>query len=282
MSGGPRFASLHYDHRMQLSQGVRTDLEILALDGSILDDRGDHIVVHSPSNPGYHWGNFVQVTTGDVEDADRWLKIFEREFPEAGWIAIGLPAMPHTDAYAKAGCDLEEQDSLLSPHLPELRPLCEGYHVRPLGDHADWAQLVEAEVREWPKHRAAELAGYRAFKVQQVEARRRMQRAGHLGWWGAFDDGGELCASLGLVTLGEVGRYQSVLTHEHHRRRGLAGHLLGLAARWGEQHGALRFVIVTERTNQAGKLYRSLGFEPEVPGVEVYRAPVARVEELAP
>jgi hypothetical protein len=43
------------------SLGYRTDLHILALEGSVIDDRGDHLVVRGPRNPAYWWGNSLLV-----------------------------------------------------------------------------------------------------------------------------------------------------------------------------------------------------------------------------
>jgi hypothetical protein len=54
-------------------------------------------------------------------------------------------------------------------------------------------------------------------------------------------------------------RYPRVGTDEGHRRRGLASYLLGVAARWAADPGCGRWVIVTEATNPAGRVYRSLG-----------------------
>ncbi|OFE18429.1 hypothetical protein BA895_12490 [Humibacillus sp. DSM 29435] len=67
----------------------------------------------------------------------------------------------------------------------------------------------------------------------------------------------------------ELARFQAVGTDAEHRRRGLAGHLLGLAARWAGDQGATAWVIVTESTNPAGQLYRSVGFVPDVVQVTV-------------
>ena len=41
------------------SLGYRTDLMIRALEGSQLADRGDYLVVRTPQNPSYWWGNFL-------------------------------------------------------------------------------------------------------------------------------------------------------------------------------------------------------------------------------
>ena len=41
------------------SLGFRTDLALLERSGSTIDDRGDHLVITTPSNPGFYWGNFL-------------------------------------------------------------------------------------------------------------------------------------------------------------------------------------------------------------------------------
>ena len=89
---------------------------------------------------------------------------------------------------------------------------------------------------------------------------------------GAFADD-LLVADLGIGRCGTTARYQSVGTDEEHRRRGLASHLLGVAARWAADQGCDRWVIVTEATNPAGRVYRSVGFEPDVGSVLAYRKP---------
>src|SRR5262249_43085006 len=79
---------------------------------------------------------------------------------------------------------------------------------------------------------------------------------------------------LGVVCCGATARYQNVGTDAQHRRRGLASHLLGVAARWASARGCSRWVIVTEASNPAGRVYRSVGFGPAAPTVQAYRRPV--------
>jgi GNAT superfamily N-acetyltransferase len=82
-----------------------------------------------------------------------------------------------------------------------------------------------------------------------------------------------LVADLGIVVCGTTARYQSVGTDADHRRRGLASHLLGVAANWSADRGCTRWAIVTEATNPAGRIYRGVGFEPDVGSVQAYRPP---------
>ena len=41
------------------SLGFRTDLRLLEMTGSEIEDRGTHLVIRTPSNPTYFWGNFL-------------------------------------------------------------------------------------------------------------------------------------------------------------------------------------------------------------------------------
>ena len=78
---------------------------------------------------------------------------------------------------------------------------------------------------------------------------------------------------VGIVGGGRPARYQAVGPDPDHRRRGLAGRLLGRAAAWAAEQGCTEWVIVTEAVNPAGRLYRSVGFVPTTETASVYLAP---------
>lgn len=254
-----------------LPPGQRTDLGILRLQGAQIDDRGDHLVILSAQNPRFHWGNFVLVTSGDPQDADRWVGIFAAEFPQADHVAISLPQLPDEDSYAAHGLGVETDDVLTSTSLPLLRPLPEGYVARELTSDDDWERVVRRAVAENDATGEHEPVGFERFSRDQAAARRALVASGQAAFFGAFA-GEELVAELGIVLLGDVARYQSVGTQQEHRRKGLAGHLLGVAARWAAERGAREWVIVTESTNPAGRLYKSLGFTDAAQMVQAYRA----------
>ena len=52
----------------------RTDLALLLAAGSEVDDRGDHLVVRTPANPGFYWGNFLLL---DVPAGERSARMTE-------------------------------------------------------------------------------------------------------------------------------------------------------------------------------------------------------------
>ena len=116
------------------------------------------------------------------------------------------------------------------------------------------------------------MSEFAAFAARQSLERQDLVQRGLAAWFGAFL-GDTLVADLGIVRCGARARFQDVGTDPEHRRKGLATHLLGTAADWAAERGCTEWVIVTESTNAAGRVYRSVGFQPQVGGTEAYRKP---------
>jgi len=95
------------------SLGYRTDLMMLALQGADILDRGDHLVVRTPEQPTFHWGNFLLLFADPptTEDADRWQHLFVDEFPAAEHMTFGLDTTDGTtgdlSGFAAAGITAE-------------------------------------------------------------------------------------------------------------------------------------------------------------------------------
>jgi GNAT superfamily N-acetyltransferase len=256
-----------------LDVGWATDMEVLRLSGSSVEDCGDHLIVRTPRNPTYHWGNCILVADSEaVDDAARWVNVFRAAFLSADWIAIGLRRMPSDVVrWNREGLELELDEVLATTKLPHQTALPAGYVVRHLlGD--DWEQTVRLAVDDNYLTGSWEPASYETFARTRTAIHRALCN-GHpdiAAYFGAFADG-VLAANLGIVCCGTTARYQNVLTQESHRRRGLASHLLGVAATWAADRGCTRWVIVTERTNTAGRVYRDVGFALDSTNVQAYR-----------
>lgn len=256
-----------------LTPGFATDVAILELGGSTVEHRGDHTVVRSPHNPDFHWGNCLLVLDdASVDDATRWLDTFKTAFPIATWVSIGLPVMPTaTQAWTDRGVVLDLDEVLTTRELPRRAPLPTGYVVRQLaGD--DWEQAVAKDMADNARTDQYEPVGHERFVRATVRTRSELSDRGAAAFFGAFHDG-VLVADLGIVRCGTIARYQAVGTEPEHRGRGLASHLLGIAAQWSAERGCDQWVIVTSATNPAGRVYRRAGFAPDAANVEAYRPP---------
>jgi GNAT superfamily N-acetyltransferase len=251
-----------------------TDIAVLAASGSSVEEHADHLVVRTPADPTYHWGNFVLVTDASaVDDADRWAALFATCFPDARHRAIGLAADPaDPGAWEALGMRIEHEDVLVRDAPLERRPLPEGYVVRPLESDDDWSQSHEMRLADLTDEQRV-APGRQEHQRRATEARRRLVATGHAVFLGAFA-GDELAADLGILDCGDgVARYQDVMTKASHRRRGLTSHLLGEASAWAAARGVHAWVILADAGEAPSRLYQKLGFRPAAPTSQAYREP---------
>jgi len=261
------------------SPGLTTDLELLRLQGSTVTDHGDHLVVRTEANPTFWWGNYVLVLGEPrAAEVDRWVARFEEEFPDARHRAVGFARDGgDTDAWAARGWEVESDVDLATTAVPTAAEAPDGIPahsagstLRALATDDDWEQSAQGGARDTSE---AQREGRLVFERRRVTAQRGLVDSGRARWFGAFD-GDRLVARLGIVRLGDLGRYQDVVTLESHRRRGLAGALVRAAGEWAFEDPAVgRLVIVAEDGGPAIGLYWRAGFSEVARHVGVSRAP---------
>lgn len=252
----------------------RTDLAMLEHSGSEIRDRGTYLVVRTPDNPTYWWGNFLLLPTApaDATEARAWLAAFERELPAAGHRAFDVDGTDGTvadlAAFAELGMDTEASTVMTAEAVHEPPHPNREATYRPLVSDEDWAQQVEVA-------RAGEEYGNDlAFASGRARAQRRLVDGGYGAWWGAFE-GDRLLASMGLFTASPgLARFQDVKTHPDARGRGLAGTLVHRVSRYGfEELGARTLVMVADPDYLAIRIYRSVGFTDTERQLQVSRKP---------
>src|SRR4051794_819326 len=256
------------------SLGNRTDLAMLERSGSQITDRGTHLVVRTPDNPTFWWGNFLLLaeTPADEERAAEWLRVFEREFPEARHRAIALDStdggLADLAPFTALGLEGEESCVMTADAVHEpARPNTDATY-RPLASDDDWSQQVELSA-------AGEDVGYELpFVTARAKAERRLVEAGYGAWWGAFEDD-RLLASMGLFTASPgLARFQHVKTHPDARGRGLAGTLVHRVSRYGfDELRARTLVMVADPDYVAIRIYRSVGFADTERQLQAERKP---------
>jgi GNAT superfamily N-acetyltransferase len=251
-----------YAHRVDVrSLGYRTDLMIRTLEGSQVDDRGDYLVVRSPRNPTYWWGNFLLLSPPLPGQAARWVATFATEFPAAHHVALGIDVVEISGVpvgeYVAAGLELQRTTVLVAQELAEPSRPNRSAAYRELAGDDDWGRAADLRAIV----NAGEPGGDPDFIRARAAAERALTESGHGSWFGAFV-GDDLVAQLGLVTDGSgIARYQNVETHPDWRRRGLAGSLVWHAGQHAvDALAATTLVIVADPLADAIKVYRSVGF----------------------
>jgi len=229
--------------------------------GSVVEDRGDWLVVRTLANPTFWWGNFLLFptppATGDIR---RWITVFRTEFPDAVHRAFGVDGTAgetgSQEELKSLGVTADVSIVLTATSLKEPPPpkaVC-----RRLAGTDDWAQALQLRLAV---DNQPDTEAYRMFLRRRVQEAMALAERGHGAWYGAFVEG-RMASALGIVTDGSgVARYQSVESHPDYRRRGLARRLIYEAARYAiGELAAATVVILADPEYHAIELYRSLGF----------------------
>lgn len=254
-----------------LRPGWASELVVFADGGQVLE-RDDCLVLRTPDNPTYRWGNCLIVPQA-LADADlaHWLARFDTEItqrqPASGHVAIGVNAPwrgERLPAWEAAGF------TLFDNAVMALAP----------GELREWRQpprgRVEVRAIRWPDEVEAivELAcadthglpvePYRVYRRRKFESYARLRERGLAEWFGLWCDG-TLAADCGLIRdaarPSASGRFQRVATHPAWRRRGLARALVHAVSRFGlEQWELARILMIANPREVAIGLYRSLGY----------------------
>ena len=168
------------------SLGFRTDLMVLGLGGSEIERHARHVVVRTPANPTFWWGNFVLFPDA-VERAELAgrLELFAHAFPDAEHVAWGIDSTDGTagdeEALVEAGFEVG-RDTVLT--ATELRAPVRAVdaNLRPLRGDADWHQALDLHVA---CSDPADEAVTEEFLDGQVSAARTLTELGHATWFGA-------------------------------------------------------------------------------------------------
>ena len=234
------------------SLACQTDLNLTQFDGQIID-RGHYLVVVTPSNPTYFWGNYLLFDDPpSTRDFARWQSLFAAEIGNRPGIvhrAFGWDAsdgrLGHAEPFLAAGFRLLQSTVLAANQVHQPPHYDPEIAVRPLSGETDWRH-----VGQYHDISPTRLARFRS----QIEA-------GLGTWFGAFIND-QPAADLGLFVKDGIGRFQEVETYPNFRRRGVCRSLVYRASRYAFDHvAAKKLVIVADEGSAAESVYQQVGFQ---------------------
>ena len=163
------------------------------------------------------------------------------------------------DAYVAHGYTASIH-SVLVTERDTMRPTAtnDAVQVRLLDSDRDWDDWARMSLANMPDPESE--VSLRCVDFQRSAYRGLIERQWG-NWWGAFIDG-EMVGNLGLFFFGRIGRFQSIVTREDQRNKGVCRTLLTEVVK--RAAGARdRLVIVADEAYHAIRLYESLGFVRE-------------------
>lgn len=242
--------------------GLRTDLAIES-GRAIVSEHEGYIAVRTPSDPGYHFGNFLIFDGAPAAgDQERWPRLFEDIFERDAGVrhaAFAWSAAPSQwiEAFVDRGYTFEDRLVLTAAQTVEFG-VPAGLHVRRFRCDNDWKAQFELSMAT--RDEVYEAAGYARFKAAQIDYHREI--GAKFGAWLGMFDGARLVGSCGIYSIGEgLARYQDVGVLPEYRNRGIARSLVSAAGRFAiERFGAEQLVIVANADGAARSIYERCGF----------------------
>ncbi len=246
------------------SLGRKTDLIFSRFEGQVID-RGDYIVIKTPSNPNFYWGNFIifskEPKPGDFK---LWKSIFDEEFDSYSGInhytfTWDTDEKGVYDEFLKDGFEFDSGVVLTTERLVPPQYKNDLIKIRKIESEKSWKEVIELQVKcADPKFLNDH---YREFKEAQFRNYKTMSDAGKGYWFGAYIDE-VLVADLGIFFEGEVARYQSVETDPKFRKQGICANLVYQVGQFAfEKLGVKTLVMEADPNYHAARIYESVGFQ---------------------
>ncbi len=260
------------------SLGYRTEMIFARFDGEITD-RGDYLVIVTPPNPGYYWGNYILFSKAPGKaDFEQWQEVFAREIghrPGIEHVSLGWDSpegeLGASNTFLDNGFSLENCIVMTCTEtVPPARPDHDMTYA-PVIEDRHWQQGINLQMIDPPSF--CTLEEHRRYMTRRVDRFRAMMQADVGSWFGAFD-GDRLVAQMGLYCDNNLARFQDVATHPDYRRRGICSTLLQHAANWAKTERRVeQLVIMVDPDFDALRIYETAGFKAVERQVGVAKAP---------
>lgn len=232
----------------------------------IVFEYDDYVVVKTPTNPTYFWGNLVFFKNPPLDNSlSQWKMLFNDHFATMNvnhmtfaWDSIKGES-GEIQPFIVDGFSLERSSVMVADNIVLPPKLNSELVVRPILTEEDWGAILENHVACRAEH--FDEKPYRKFAARKISDYRLMIKKNKGLWMGAFL-GNKLVGDLGLFVENGLGRFQNVGTHPDFRRQGVCSTLLYQTAIMALQKmNVNKLVIVADPLYHAIKIYESVGFK---------------------
>ncbi len=248
---------------------INTDLHINRFSGTVTD-KGDYIVVHTPSNPGYYYGNYLVFNKPPGKnDYEKWMALFKKEIYDKNhsnhvlfrWDTI-IGDTGYVSKFKENNFDIEE-NILLSTHVVN-QPLHYNTEItiRVLKTDSEWEMAINNQILCRDENTSGSLPDFTKFKQKQFEQYRLMCKNKLCEWFGVFIKD-QLVADMGVFLVNGAGHFDNVGTAPEFRRQGICGSAIyKISKQYLDSKKAHTLMMVADENYHAARIYESVGFQP--------------------
>lgn len=241
------------------SLGLITDI-MLYKHSAIVEHKKEYIVVKSPENPMYFWGNLLIYPLGpELNDINIWRENFHTEFaanPEIQHMSFAwdISGKVNSDKFLDAGFDYEETAVLTAEKSLNIKHFNTKITIKKIQSKYEWNDIIDFQLDV--NSEGFNEKYFRPFIIKQFSTYRKLTEIGIGNWYGAYING-KLVADLGLYWENKVAIFRDIKTHPDFRKTGISQTLMNFAAVDSQCN---RFVIQTDEYGSAINMYKSIGF----------------------
>lgn len=256
------------------SLGLRSDLMSFEHE-AIVEGKKDYIVVRTPDNPSYFWGNFLIYYQGPkYGDHEKWMEDFYNEFSSDPnikhvtftWDIDNNYSSKELYLFIDYGFEYDETIVLVAEKKLNIQHRNNDFIYKRIITEEEWDQVIDLQVLvNSDTYKGIE---YRPFVQKRFNQYRQLSKVGLGNWFGAFRDGC-LVADLGFFCGHGIGRFQNIETRSEFRKRGIAQSLMNYAE---ESLDCCSLVIEADEDGPAINMYKTIGFKvkEKISGICLY------------
>lgn len=239
------------------SLGYQMDLAFPMPGGDVID-RGDYLVIHTPSLPGFYWGNYVLFPDPPgPQDFDRWRDLFHKEIgnqPAIEHEAFGWDSpsgeLGSIEPFRNAGFGLSQCGVMTVSEVCLPPYFNRDVIVRPVVTDDEWEKAARCTAGATVTDRIK----------RKMDSWRAMSQSDTGNWYGAFLDG-EFVGGLGVYKVDETGVIDEVATLPDFQGQGVGRSLVYQACVHSLQHLELKqLLLMADNGGAAMRMYEQLGF----------------------
>lgn len=244
-----------------------TDLYFHRFTGIVLE-YDDYLVVKTPTNPTFFWGNLLYFKNApDADSLNNWQNIFHQQFKSMDIDHVTLTwdfkegDEINGPLFSEEGFNLEKSIVLTAENVIRPQKLNNELIIRPIESEQDWQKVIDTHVLCRADH--FNESSYRKYAERKISDYRLMIDKGIGIWVGAFYRD-VLVGDLGLFYQNGLARFQAVETHPDFRRIGVCSTLLYRTCQYAKEYLNInKLVLVADPNYHAVKVYESVGFKIE-------------------
>ena len=247
------------------SLGLQTELIFAKFDGEV-QYKENYIVIKTPSNPNYYWGNSLIFNHSPKDcELDKWEKIFKKELTDPKIYHLTFAwdnnELGSHQQFIDSGYKLEKSVVLTTNKIKIPKKYNQQIKIKTIETENEWEEVINT-IALTTQSKSLSFDKSKAFAHAQALRYQKMIQFGVGKWFGAFINE-KLVGSLGVFKDQNLVRYQLVNTHPEFQRMGICGTLVFETAKYAlEQMNAKNLVMIADEEYHAAKIYESVGFNP--------------------